>query len=153
MFVRLLSEFVLTRDEQRAADAHRCSTSTAIAVFALSSIVACVLLAAQRAPLSYYAYAMFPIAFWSDAVLRHGGVWLAAQRRVRGALLGGVAGAAVLLECMVFGYFHRSTFGGVLLLTSVALLLRREHADDGRRTRARSENESKRVIQWLKRCD
>ncbi|KAI9888145.1 MAG: Glycosyl phosphatidyl inositol anchor synthesis [Watsoniomyces obsoletus] len=93
--------------------------STPVVVFFSSVLIALYSsLWMQRAPWTYYAYALFPVVFWEEVVVRRN-VLVACQRALFGHIrgMGGYLSLGVkvlvfigLLEIFAQGYFHREVY-------------------------------------------
>ena len=81
----------------------------------------------SKSPPTYYAYAIFPVAFWEEvyarrSALKIGGKQLFAHVNTVGGWIGVVlAGAASLgfLEALALGYTHREIFSGLYVLAAI----------------------------------
>ncbi|KFX93247.1 hypothetical protein O988_06906, partial [Pseudogymnoascus sp. VKM F-3808] len=82
---------------------------------------------ASKSPMTYYLYALFPVAFWEEVYARRKS--LAAGRKALFAQVKGAGGwaavvvqgvlAMVFLEALALGYTHREIFSGLFVLAAV----------------------------------
>ncbi|KAI9799385.1 MAG: Glycosyl phosphatidyl inositol anchor synthesis [Piccolia ochrophora] len=98
-------------------------TTTSISIFTALLAVLYGMLRMQQAPWTYYAYAVFPVAFWEEIYARRK-VFDAGRDKLLGRaysaqdylLLSGKASASIILvEALVHGYFQREIFSVIFL--------------------------------------
>lgn len=71
----------------------------------------------ERAPLTYYLYALFPSFFWGSILYDPWALRLllaSARSRASARLAGGGALVVLTLELMVFGYMQRAVFAAIV---------------------------------------
>lgn len=115
-FMAFTTHTILAADT--AARPHEPSILAAIPLLAFGTLV--IRFAVERAPLSYYLYALFPSAFWT-AVLRDPGPFVTVFRSARAgtaspakAMLYGAV-TLVAIEAMAHGYTDRIAFAAIAL--------------------------------------
>ncbi|MCJ1300042.1 Glycosyl phosphatidyl inositol anchor synthesis [Hypocenomyce scalaris] len=93
------------------------NTSTIMAFSALSVALFSILWA-QKSPITYYAYAAFPLAFWEEAIARRSALVAGkdalldhakSNQEIVTVAVGALAFAG-LLEALVLSYFHREVY-------------------------------------------
>jgi phosphatidylinositol glycan class N len=121
VFVRLAHEFWLPKADTAR---HTGDRTLFWRAFGVAAAIAGALLAVQRSPINYYAYMVFPLWFWCDALFVYSWVFAAGVRQLTLAAAVRVLACVALLELMVCGYFYRQLFGAALAAGAVAVFVR-----------------------------